>query len=118
MFINQNVFSAEDIGEVSGGYNLNTPQHKFRLGLNYLPSTGFFGGVHYLYDDEFMSTNGIYSGIAESRSLVNLNVGYNFGNGLKVSVNASNLFDNRYQAFPRLPEIGRLALFNVTYTFK
>jgi iron complex outermembrane receptor protein len=117
-YINQNVFSAEDISEVSGGYNLNTPQHKFRIGLNYLPSTGFFGGIHYLSDDAFMSTNGIYSGIAESRSLVNLNVGYNFGNGLKVSVNASNLFDNKYQAFPRLPEIGRLALFNVTYTFE
>ena len=116
-YINQNVFSPADIGEVTEGFNLNTPQHKFRLGLHYLPSEKWFGGIHYLADDDYMSTNGIFSGLAESRSIFDVNLGYNFGNGFKVSVNATNVFDNRYQAFPRLPEIGRLVLANVTYTF-
>lgn len=115
-YINQNVFSAEDIGEVADGFNLNTPKNKIRIGLNYFPKEGFYGGIHYLNDDEFMSTNGIYTGIAEARSLADLNIGYKFNEKLKISINASNLFNNKYQAFPRLPEIGRLVLVNGTYS--
>lgn len=118
-YISQNVFTPEDIGEVADGFNLNTPQNKLRIGVNYLPKkTGLFAGIHYLNDSEYMSTNGIYSGIAQSRSIFDLNIGYNFNNGLKASLNASNLFNNKYQSFPRLPEIGRLAVVNVTYTFQ
>ena len=54
--------------------------------------------------------------MSEARNLIDLNLGYGFGNGLKVSLNVSNVFDNKYQAFPRLPEIGRLGMINVTYT--
>lgn len=88
------------------------------MGINYFPQNdGFYGGLHYLYDEEYMSTNGIYSGLAQSRSIFDLNVGYKFDNGLKLSLNASNLFNNKYQAFPRLPQIGRLAVINLTYSF-
>ena len=116
-YLSQNVFSAEDIGEVSGGFNLNTPQDKFRIGINYFTPEGLTGGLHFLYDSEFQATNGIYSGIAQSRSIVDLNIGYSFNNGLKLSLNVSNLLDNKYQAFPRLPEIGRLGMVNATYSF-
>ncbi len=116
-YISQVVFTPQDIGEVADGFNLNTPQNKLRLGLNYLPSKGVFGGFHFLYDEDYLATNGIYSGTAESRTVVDLNIGYNFSNGLKLSANVSNLFNNSYQAFPRLPEIGRLAVFNITYSF-
>ncbi len=116
-YISQNVFGAEYIEEVSGGFNLNTPQNKLRLGINYLNATGISAGVHFLYDEEFQATNGIYSGKAEERNIIDLNVGYGFDNGLRLSLNVSNLFNKKYQAFPRLPEIGRLGMLNVTYTF-
>ena len=119
--LSTNQFTLEDLGEdPSSGFPpqfLNTPKSRFRLGLNYLQPTGLFGSIAFSHNAEYDAVSGIFRGTVDARNLVDLSVGYAMDNGLKATLGISNLFDNEYSYFPRLPEIGRIATLNVQYHF-
>ena len=115
-WLSQNEWFPEEDG-ISAPFTLNTAQNKFRLGIQYLPNEGFTGSIGYQYTPSYDATFGLYSGETDVQSLVDLNIGYNFKNGLKLSVNANNLFNNEYRYSPAMPKIGRIILGKVGYTF-
>ena len=119
--LSKNQFSLEDLGErADSGFPpqfLNTPKSRIRMGVNYLQPSGLFGSVAYSYNSEFDSVVGIFRGTVEARNLVDLTVGYKMDNGLKATLAISNLFNNKYSYFPRLPQITRVATLNLQYHF-
>ena len=119
--LSQNQFTLEDLGErADSGFPpqfLNTPKSRIRLGLNYIKPSGLFGSVAFSNNAEYEAVSGIYRGTVESRNLVDLTVGYKMDNGLKATLAISNLFNNKYSYFPRLPQITRVATLNLQYHF-
>ena len=119
--LDKNQFSLEDLGErADSGFPpqfLNTPKSRTRIGLNYLQPSGLFGSIAFSNNAEYEAVSGIFRGTVEARNLVDLTLGYTMDNGLKITLSAANLFDNKYSYFPRLPEIGRVATLNVRYHF-
>lgn len=98
-------------------FDLNTPQNKFRLGANYTPATGFNASVSFQHDDSFYANFGQFAGDTEPRNLVDAAVGYAFDNGLSLNLAATNLFNNKYRAFPNFPQIGNRTILTLRYTF-
>lgn len=119
--LSQNSFTLEELGEeADSGFPaqyLNTPTNRIRFGANYIQKEGLFGSIAYSYNAEYEAVSGIYNGTVEARSLVDLTIGYAMSNGLKVTLSAANLLNNKYSYFPRLPEIGRVVTLNAQYHF-
>ena len=88
---------------------LNTPQMKARAGLKYA-SQGYRYSLTYQHDGEFDSDQGVYRGTVQEKNLIDTNLGYDFGNGFSLDLSATNLFDQKYRAFPGMPIIGRRVL--------
>jgi outer membrane receptor for ferrienterochelin and colicins len=119
--LSKNEFSLEDLGEAAdSGFPpqfLNTPKNRVRLGINYIQPSGLFGSVAMSYNEEYNAVSGIFLGTVDARTLVDLTVGYVMNNGLKATLGVSNLLNNEYNYFPRLPQITRVATLNVQYHF-
>ena len=119
-WVSKTDFTAEDLGEPTGSpltYYLNTPKNKFRVGVNYLPESGFRGNISFQHDDSFFANVGDFSGDTDVKNVVDAGIGYDFGNGLAVDLTGQNIFDNKYRAFRNMPQIGRRILVKATYTF-
>jgi len=105
--------------------NLNIPENKFRIGLNYAPEMGFRGSLAFQHDDPYFANAGQFSTIdangnpteTDPRNLVDASAGYRFESGLAFDVSAQNLFNNEYRYLPNMPKIGRRTLAKLTYTF-
>ena len=113
-FINENLFeNVENIGDVP----LNAPKHKFGGGVTFRPvKWPLTLGGKVSYRGAFPMLDGVYGGPIDSYTLVDLNASYEFS-PLTISVEASNLFDNRYRSFVGAPEIGRLLSAGVAVRF-
>ena len=96
---------------------LNAPKLKYRLGLKYAQEQGYRFSVSYQHDDSFMSDQGLFGGMTDEKNLVDTNLGYDFGSGLELDISATNLFDQKYSAFPSMPVIGRRVILKATYSF-
>jgi iron complex outermembrane receptor protein len=118
-YVSQNrwIPGEDDDDDLPFSWSLNSPQNKFRLGLNYLPVSGFRGNVSFQHDDSFFADFGQFSGDTDEKNLIDAGVGYKFENGLAIDLTAQNLFNNEYRAFPNFPKIGRRAIAKITYTF-
>jgi iron complex outermembrane receptor protein len=93
---------------------LNAPKFKIRAGVNYNNTSGFRAALSFQHDDEFYSNQGFYSGIVQERNLVDLNLGYQISEKFGLDLSATNLFDQKYRAFPNMPVIGRRVLLKAT----
>lgn len=90
--------------------DLSFPQNKVRLGLMYTPEDKkFSGAVNYQWDQDYTSTNATFPGKIEAKSIVDLSLGYQINERLKMEVSAINLFNNEFRALPGFPRIGRTA---------
>ena len=119
-YISQNEFSGEELGVDADSplaVSLNTAKNKFRAGLILAPQTGFRGSLSFQHDDSFLANTGQYAGQTDERNLLDASIGYKFDNGLAIDLSGNNIFDNKYRAFPNMPQIGRLVRAKVTYTF-
>lgn len=119
-YVSKTEFDGEDLGEPADSplsFFLNTPQNKFRLGLNMSPATGFRGSVSFQHDDSFFANTGEFGGDTDVKNLVDLSVGYKMTNGLSIDASGNNIFNSKYRAFPNMPEIGALYRLKLTYTF-
>ena len=95
---------------------LNAPRFKYRLGMNYNDSkSGFQASLAFQHDDEFNSNQGFYAGTVQAKNLFDASVGYKLSGGVKLDLSATNLFNQQYRAFPRMPVIGRRVNLRATF---
>ena len=97
--------------------DLNFPQNKVRVGLNYGPELGFRGNLAYQWDQSYLSNQSTYPGRIDARSVLDVTLGYGFENGLSLEASATNLFDNEFRSLPGFPLIGRRLPGRVLYSF-
>jgi iron complex outermembrane receptor protein len=96
---------------------LNAPKFKYRAGVNYTTDGGFRAALAFQHDDEFESNQGFFSGLVQEKNLFDLNLGYQINEGFGLDLSATNLFDQKYRAFPSMPIIGRRVLLKATFDF-
>ena len=94
---------------------LNAPRFKYRLGMNYFNRDGFMASLSFQHDDEFNSNQGFYSGTVQEKNLVDASLGYKLSNGVKLDLSSTNLFNQKYRAFPNMPVIGRRVNLRATF---
>ena len=97
-------------------YLLNTPQNRLRGSLGY-SADQFSALLDFQWQEEFEILNGTFSGIVDTRTTVDLSLGYKFNNNLGLVVTGSNIFNNEYQAFPGSFKIGNQFVAKVRYEF-
>jgi len=98
--------------------SLNAPQQKYRAGFNYIQGNeGWRSSLSYQHDSSFNSDLSLYGGKVLVKDLFDLNIGFDFGTGLRLDVSGSNIFDKKYRAFPNMPVIGRRMIVKATYSF-
>ena len=97
--------------------SLNTPKFKWRLGMDYTPPSGFNMAVSFMHDDKFYTDQGFFTGMVETKNLIDLNVGYKFSRNMRFDISAQNLGNTPYSAFPNMPLIKRRIIGKVTYNF-
>ena len=97
--------------------SLNTPKFKWRLGMDYTPPTGFNMALSFQHDDKFYTEQGFFTGMVETKNLIDLNMGYKFSPNMRFDISAQNLTNNPYSAFPNMPLIKRRIIGKVTYNF-
>ena len=96
---------------------LNAPRHKLAMAIGFKPpGTPLTFGARMRYRGPFEMADGVYVGDVESHSIVDLNASYAFSN-LTLNVEASNLFNQEYQAFVGAPMIGRLVMAGLAVRF-
>ena len=119
-FVNKDIFkNVNSIADIA----LNSPKHKANLGLRYDdPERGFGASATFRYRDSFPMDSGAYVGTVDSYTA--LDVAFQYSLPLNnptfkatLSVNASNLLDNRHKEFIGAPEIGRLVSSGVVVKF-
>ena len=96
---------------------LNVPAWKWRMGIDYTPTTGLQFGMSFQHDDKFRSVQGYWNGMVETKNLIDMSVGYRFNPGLRFDVSATNLTDTAYKTYPNLPTIRRRVLGKLTFNF-
>ena len=57
-------------------------KNKIRLGAAYAPLTGMRGNISFQHDDGFEALFGQYSGMTDTKNLVDIGVGYKTKGGL------------------------------------
>ena len=96
---------------------LNVPKWKWRMGVDYTPFLGWNFSASFQHDDKFQSNQSYWSGLVETKNLLDLSVGYKFSPGFRIDVSGTNIADKKYRAFPNFPEIGRRVLAKATFNF-
>ena len=97
--------------------SLNAPKFKWRLGMDYTPPSGFNMAVSFMHDDKFHSEQGFFTGMVETKNLIDLNLGYKFSPNTRFDISAQNLTNNPYSAFPNMPLIKRRVIGKLTFNF-
>ena len=97
--------------------SLNAPKFKWRLGVDYTPPSGFNMAVSFMHDDKFHSEQGFFTGMVETKNLIDLNLGYKFSPNTRFDISAQNLTNNPYSAFPNMPLIKRRVIGKLTFNF-
>ena len=107
----------EDDDDLPYYSSLNAPKFKWRLGMDYTPPSGFNMAVSFMHDDKFYTDQGFFTGMVETKNLIDLNVGYKFSRNMRFDISAQNLGNTPYSAFPNMPLIKRRVIGKVTYNF-
>ena len=118
-YLSQNVWipgASDDDGLPFSSF-LNAPIFKYRAGLKYAQEQGYRFSFSFQHDDGFESDQGTFAGTVQEKNLVDTSLGYDFGSGLELDISATNLFDQKYSAFPSMPVIGRRVILKATYSF-
>ena len=114
-YINQNIWSAGEDG-LPFPQNLNTPLNKYNLGLRLTGINGFRTSLTYQHADSFLANQGVYGGDTDERNLVDFSIGRQVGN-IQLDLAATNLFNQKYRAFPGMPIIERRVTLRAGFKF-
>lgn len=95
---------------------LNVPKNKYRAGVNYI-SDKLRANLTFQHDDSFPSNQGIFQGDTDEKNLFDASVGYIFSKTFSLDLSGTNIFNNRYRAFPNMPQIGSRFVVKATLNF-
>ena len=125
-YVSDHCFDGDEDGNValdcsgSGDVALNAPKTKGSLSARWNDTrTGITFDTRVRYSASYPMNSGVFVGTVETYAVVDLSASYKFSTipGLRLTVMASNLFDNVHREFIGAPELGRLVLGRVNYTF-
>ena len=114
-YVNQNIWSAGEDG-LPFPQNLNTPLNKYNFGMRLTGLNGFRTSLTYQHADSFLANQGIYGGDTDERNLVDFSIGRQVGN-IQIDLAATNLFNQKYRAFPGMPIIERRVTLRAGFKF-
>jgi iron complex outermembrane receptor protein len=113
--------SRDSIPDVNGApVFLNVPKHKGAAALEYdNDEVGFQAGISVRAVAAYPVVAGVFRGEVESYALFDIRVGYELPwvPGLRITVDAHNIFDNRHQEFPGAPLLGRMVMSRLHVSF-
>jgi len=115
-YVSKNYFpNVDGIDDIA----LNAPRHKGSASIRYRTSGGFSAELRGRRVGRFDVKAGVYKGIVEPYTIVDLNLDYPlpFLQESKFTATALNLLDNRHREIVGAPTIGRMVYFRVTHTF-
>ena len=118
-FVNDDEFESESDGKT---IPLNAPKNKFGLGVKYINADlGLSSQLQFRYIAGFPVNSGVYIGEVDPYQLVDVNFAYDLPAFLstppRFSLTIQNLLNNQHKEFVGMPEIGRLALMQITQSF-
>jgi iron complex outermembrane receptor protein len=124
-WVSEECFDFNDDGSCSSSADiaLNAPTSKGSFGLRFrdrgLEGTGLELGARLRYSGEFRMNSGVYIGNIDRYAVVDVNAAYDVPGvqGLRASLTVNNVFDNEHQEFIGAPEMGIVALGQLTYEF-
>ncbi|HEX7070788.1 MAG TPA: TonB-dependent receptor [Rhodothermales bacterium] len=120
--VSDDFFDADELGEDDENLMLalNASKLKVKAGFDYAFPMGLSVGASGRYIEGFPVFSGPYIGDIENYFLLDLAAGYEFGSsapGLRLDVMVHNVLDKEHREFIGAPELGRLALARVLYSF-
>ncbi len=110
----------ESSGATSELVSLNAPTFKGAAALTYRnDDAGFNGGLRFRAQNGFPANSGVYVGDVESFGVVDLGLGFRVPSfrDLWFQLDVQNLFDNSYQTFVGVPELGRMIMARMRWDF-
>ena len=99
---------------------LNAPRHKFNINGGYkFAKAGFDIGARLRWQDAFPVNSGVYVGNVGAFWTLDANAQYSFWfeKNFKLGVTATNLINYKRAEFVGTPQMGRLVMGRVSYTF-
>jgi iron complex outermembrane receptor protein len=117
-YINKNFWKKKE-GEPDA-ISLNAPKHKFGAAILYRNRVlGLKTQLRMRYIDSFPVISGIGRGSVASYFVMDLNTSYKlpFNKNFELALSVQNLLNKKHREFIAVPEIGRLAIVRLMYSF-
>jgi outer membrane receptor for ferrienterochelin and colicins len=118
-YVNKDFFSREEVGGVQD-IALNAPRNKGSLAARFRDENSGFGGeLRARFVQEFPFNSGVYIGDVPTYRLYDASINFRpaMFNGVLVSVNATNLRDNKHIQYAGGATIGRMIMTRLQYSF-
>lgn len=118
-WVNKDLYPRSEVGGVSD-VTLNAPRNKASLGLRFSRQpTGLSVDLRGRWAEGFPMNSGVFVGPVEGHEVVDATIAYRFpfAKSTILSVDATNLLDQRYRALVGAPEIGRFVMTQLQVTF-
>lgn len=99
---------------------LNAPKHKIGVAVHYNnPNFGLISQLRLRYIDNFPVISGVGRGTVPSYFVMDINASYKlpFNRNFELALSIQNLLNNLHTEFVAVPEIGRLAILRLKYSF-
>ena len=100
---------------------LNAPTFKTKVGASYSLTSGWSFSAFGRYAKGYPVRSGRLTGEVEPALLFDMGFGYDFAksvDGLRLDAMVQNVTNNRHRQFIGAPQIGRVGLLRLTYTFE
>ena len=118
-WLSQNVWTPGEYGDdgLLFASHLNAPLWKYRMGARLTGDNGFRASLSFQHDDSFEASQGsFFSGVTDEKNLVDFSIGRKFGK-IQLDLAATNLFDQKYRAYPGMPIIERTVILKAGFNF-
>ncbi len=121
--VSDDFFDNEELDETNTDLQLalNAPTFKTKVGGSYRIDGGLSVNASARYTEGFPVRSGSdYIGVVDSYFLVDLGAGYDFSNtvsGLRLDFTIQNILNNEHREFVGAPQLGRMGLARLTYSF-
>lgn len=118
-WVNKDLFPRGEVGGFSD-VTLNAPRNKAALGLRFgQRPTGLSVDVRGRWADAFPMNSGVFIGTVDSYTVVDATVAYRlpFAKSTILSVDATNVLNDKHRELVGAPELGRLVLTQLQVTF-
>jgi outer membrane receptor protein involved in Fe transport len=99
---------------------LNAPKHKIGVSVHYSNTNlGLISQLRLRYIDNFPVISGVGRGTVPSYFVMDINASYKlpFNRSFELALSIQNLLNNLHTEFVAVPEIGRLAILRLRYSF-